>query len=235
MATSNHIHVGYVRVSGFDQARNGVSLEAQEDRIRAHAAMRGVVLGEIVHDDGRSGSSVKQRPGMTRVLAMIERGEVASLTVFKFDRAFRSVGDMANSVASMKKAGCEFVSVSESLDTSTAAGTMMLNMLGAFAQFERDLGSERTAEALGHKRDNGAVYSKQCPYGFRAIENALAADDAQQAILARIVTMTSEKNGPTAIARALNAEGVPSPGGGTWYASSVASVLKTSARFKTAA
>ena len=108
----------------------------------------------------------------------------------------------------------------------------MLNLLGSFAQFERDLGGERTAEALGHKRANGEVYSKKVPFGFRAVLGAIVADDAQQAVVARMVSLTAAKNGPTAIARSLNAEGVASPGGSTWYASSVASVIKTRQRLK---
>ena len=229
---ADRLHVGYVRVSGYDQAKTGVSLESQVERIRAHATMRGVVLDEVIHDDGRSGSSVKGRPGMQRILGMVERGEVASVTVFKLDRGFRSVGDMSNAVTLMQKRGCEFISVSENIDTTTAVGKMMLNLLGSFAQFERDLGGERTAEALGHKRANGEVYSKQVPFGFRAVAGALVVDDAQQAVVARIVSLTAAKNGPTAIARTLNAAGIASPGGSTWYASSVASVLKTSKRLK---
>lgn len=99
-------------------------------------------------------------------------------------------------------------------------------------QFEHDLGSKRTAEALGHKCANGEVYSQQVPFGFRAVLGAIVADDAQQAVVARTVSLTAAKNGPIAIARSLNAEGVASPGGSTWYASSVASVLKTSQRLK---
>lgn len=107
---------------------------------------------------------------------------------------------------------------------------MMVNLLGVFAQFERDLGSERTAEALGHKRAAGSVYSKITPYGFRAVGDKLVEDDAKQAVLARIVAMTAKKIGPTAIARTLNAEEIASPAGSKWFASSVASVLKTSAK-----
>ena len=222
-------HLGYVRVSSVNQAQSGISLEDQELRLLADAASRGVEI-EIVHDDGRSGSSISGRPGMKNVLGMIERGEVASLSVVKFDRAFRSVNDMATSVATMQKHGCEFVSLSERIDSSSALGKMMLNMLGAFAQFERDLGSERTADGLARKRSNGCVYSKVTPYGYRRVGVLLKANPDSQVVLARIIAMSAEKVGPTAIARMLNSEGVVSPGGSIWYASSVASVLATSAK-----
>lgn len=227
MTTSKRLHIGYVRVSGYDQAKTGISLESQVDRITAHATARGIVLDEIVHDDGRSGSSFKGRPGMQRILGMVARGEVTSLTVFKLDRGFRSVGDMANAVAAMQNHGCEFISVSENIDTSSAVGKMMLNLLGSFAQFERDLGGERTSEALRHLRSTGQVYSKVTPFGFRTEGKSLVIDEAQQAIIARIKALTAEGVGPTAIARTLNVQGVLSPGGSTWYASGVASVLKT--------
>ncbi len=220
-------HIGYVRVSSFQQKQSGVSLEDQEQRLLADAAARGIVLDEIVHDDGRSGASLRRRPGMQRILGMIERGEVASLSVVKFDRAFRSVSDMASSVETMLKHGCEFVSLTERIDTSTAVGKMMLNMLGAFAQFERDLGSERTADALGQKRSQGRVYSKVTPYGYRAVDDKLEIDKATHPILQRVLALANVGDGPTAIARTLNAENVPSPGGSRWYASSVASVVRT--------
>jgi len=223
-------HIGYVRVSSFAQILSGVSLEDQEQRLSADAAVRGVILDEIVHDDGRSGASLRRRPGMQRVLAMIERGEVASIAVVKIDRAFRSLSDMASSVTMMQKHHCELVSLSDRIDTSTAVGKMMLNMLGTFAQFERDLGSERTADGLAQKRSQGKVYSKQIPYGFRADGKSLVFDRETQAVLKRVLALSEDGTGPTAIARVLNLDGIASPGGKAWYASSVASVLATAQR-----
>jgi site-specific DNA recombinase len=131
----------------------------------------------------------------------------------------------------MQKHGCEFVSVSERIDTSSAMGKAMLNLLGVFAQFERDVAGERTKDALRSKRSQGRVYSKVSPYGYRRDGDKLEVDPATKPVLDRILTLTREGTGPTAIARTLNAEGVPSPGGSTWYAASVASVLNTATRF----
>src|SRR4029077_3563986 len=89
------ISVGYVRVSTDDQAATGVSLEAQETRLRAYALATGRELAEVVIDAGESAKTL-ERPGMTRILAGIRSGEIGAIVSLKLDRLTRSVRDLAD-------------------------------------------------------------------------------------------------------------------------------------------
>lgn len=167
--------IAYVRVSSADQRDNGVSLEAQEQRLRAYCAANGIELGEVVVDAGISAKDLL-RPGFARVLEAIQRDEVSTLIVCKLDRSTRSVGDLANLLAIFQKHEVAFISLTEQLDTSSAAGRMMLHLLGVFAEFERALTAERTTTGLAHLRRSGRAYART-PFGFRREGDLLLVDE----------------------------------------------------------
>ena len=107
-------------------------------------------------------------------------------------------------------------------------GRMMLTMLAGFAQFERDLTAERTKAALLHKRNSGTAYSPT-PFG-KVREGEMLRDDAgEQGILARIRAMRAKGLPLRRIADRLNGEGVRGKQGRTWYASTVAYILRHAA------
>src|SRR5579872_6644910 len=87
--------LGYVRVSTDRQADQGVSLEAQEAKIRAMATVQGVELHEVIVDGGESAKSLN-RPGMERLLSMVNAGEVKAVIIAKLDRLTRSVKDLCS-------------------------------------------------------------------------------------------------------------------------------------------
>ena len=116
----------------------------------------------------------------------------------------------------------------QSLNTGSAMGRMMLTMMAGFAQFERDLTAERTKAALAHKRDAGAAYSPT-PYGKVREGDALRDDAGEQSILARIRAMRAKGLPLRRIADRLNGEGVASKQGRTWYASTIAYILRHAA------
>ncbi len=146
--------IDYVRVSTAGQAADGVSLEAQRARITAAAAAAGLELVAIHADEGLSGKRADNRPGLVAALEAACRAK-AVLVVYSLSRMSRSVTDTLAIVGRLDKAGAGFVSLTESIDTTTAAGRMMVTMLAAFAAFERELTAERTATALHHKRSRG--------------------------------------------------------------------------------
>src|SRR6476620_9068823 len=86
--------IGYVRVSTDKQADRGVSLEAQAEKIRAMAVVQGVDLAELIIDAGESAKSLN-RPGMARLLALVDAGAVQTVIIAKLDRLTRSVVDLA--------------------------------------------------------------------------------------------------------------------------------------------
>ena len=85
--------VGYVRVSTDQQAQEGVSLDAQQVRIRAHCISQDLDLVDLIIDDGYSAKSL-ERPGVKRVLAMLKEGRADAVVVVKLDRLTRSVKDL---------------------------------------------------------------------------------------------------------------------------------------------
>lgn len=147
------LHLGYVRVSTEEQAESGLSLESQEAKVRAHAFACDRSLADVYKDEASAKNL--DRPQIQNVLRLIAEGRVASLTVAKLDRLTRSVRDLAEILDLVKKHNVALVSVGESLDTSTAAGRMVVHMLGVVAQWEREVISERTIAALAVLKKRG--------------------------------------------------------------------------------
>src|SRR5436309_2636548 len=113
--------IGYVRVSTDRQAELGVSLEAQEAKIRAMATIHSAELLEVIVDGGESAKSLN-RPGLQRLLALINSGQVQAVIVAKLDRLTRSVKDLCNLLELFEKRKVALISVAESLDTASAGG-----------------------------------------------------------------------------------------------------------------
>src|SRR5579872_6327967 len=136
--------VAYARVSTEDQLRHGVSIEAQESRLRAFALGTDRKLSEVIIDEGQSAKTLA-RPGLRRILEGVRRREIGAVLVLKLDRLTRSVRDLGELLALFSRTDTALVSVSESLDTASAAGRLMVNVLGSVAQWEREAIAERTA------------------------------------------------------------------------------------------
>ncbi len=152
--------LGYARVSTDEQAREGVSLDAQQARIKAYAQAKDLPLGDILVDEGRSGKDLN-RPALQDLLARCDRGEVAHVIVWKLDRLTRRTRHLLSLVEDLFLARkIELHSVSESLDTSTPHGRFVLTLFGGLAQMERELIGERgqlIAELEGAAKDLSAL------------------------------------------------------------------------------
>src|SRR6516162_3828279 len=125
--------IGYVRVSTEQQADFGVSLEAQSEKVRAMAVVHGAQLAEVLIDAGESAKSLN-RPGMARLLSLLDAGAVDTVIISKLDRLTRSVKDLAELLERFNRHGVSLVSVAESLDTGTAAGRLVLNIMTAVSR-----------------------------------------------------------------------------------------------------
>ena len=180
--------IGYIRVSTDKQADHGVSLEAQQAKLTAYAALYDLALVDVIIDAGASAKTL-DRPGLQRALAMLRRGQAHALLVAKLDRLTRSVEDLGELIRTVFVPGkADLLSVGEHIDTRTAAGRLVLNVLGSVAQWERETIGERTAEALAHKKAQGHKTGGDVPYGSRlaADGKTLMPDAAEQAMLAAI-------------------------------------------------
>jgi len=221
------LHIGYVRVSSDEQATKGLSLADQEARVRAHAFARGIELAEVIVDAGYSAKDMK-RPGADRLMMMIRAGRVESVTITKLDRMTRSMRDLATLLDLSTKHGFALVSVGESLDTSTAAGRMVVNMLGVVAQWERETVGERTATVMMHKRSQGEFCGgSRAPYGYDAVDGKLVENDMEQAVLASVYADREAGISLRAIVESLNVRGIAAPRGGVWHLSGLVAVLRS--------
>ena len=119
--------IGYCRVSTDKQADFGCSLEAQQEKVRAMTVVQGADLSEVIVDAGESAKSLN-RPGMERLLELVDARLVDVVIIAKLDRLTRSVKDLAELLGKFTRRGVALVSVAESLDTGTAAGRLVLNI-----------------------------------------------------------------------------------------------------------
>lgn len=225
--------VGYVRVSTDEQAREGFSLGAQEQRIRAYCQTQGLVLGEIVIDAGLSGKSL-QRPGLQGLRARMAAGEIGAVIVVRLDRLSRRTRDVLTLVEDDFKAqGVDLISVSEQLDTRTPSGMLMLTLLGALAQMERELIGERTRDALQQKRSRGERLGAT-PLGLRtpAPGAPMELDPAEAEAVREILRRRRRGESYRAIANALQKRHIPSKRGGTWAAATVRGIWLRRGRYQ---
>src|SRR4029077_6224166 len=157
--------IGYCRVSTDKQADRGISLEAQEAKIRAMAVVQDAELAEVIIDAGESAKSLVRR-GMVRLLSLVDDRKIDVVIIAKLDRLTRSVKDLAELLERFQRRGVSLVSVAESLDTGSAAGRLVINIMTAVSQWEREAIGERTRDAMMHKRSRGQRVGNVA-YGYR--------------------------------------------------------------------
>lgn len=134
--------VAYARVSTEDQ-----NLDLQTDALKA----AGCTKIFVEHASGAN----RERPQLAKALAYCRKGDV--FTVWKMDRAARSVKHLIEIVEDLKARGVEFRSLNDNIDTTTAAGNLMFHIMGAFAEFERNVIRERTMAGLAAARARGRI------------------------------------------------------------------------------
>jgi site-specific DNA recombinase len=162
--------IGYVRVSSEEQCREGVSLDAQESRIRGYSAMRGLELIEIYREEGVSAKiALKRRPEGAQLVGGIARRRAKHVIAVKLDRPFRNAADALQQTAEWDKAKAALHIIDmggSAIDTASAMGRMFFTMAAAFAEMERNLISERTKASLSFKKASRTVYTAITPLGF---------------------------------------------------------------------
>jgi DNA invertase Pin-like site-specific DNA recombinase len=217
------------------QASEGVSLEAQREKIRAYCVAMDLSLVHIYEDQGLSAKSL-ERPGLKGALAQLRTGKADILLVTKLDRLTRSVKDLGQLVDSyFLPDKYSLLSISDAIDTRTASGRLVLNVLASVAQWEREAISERTSEALRHLISQGVqvgapaygtVRSNQTDQHGRRI---VVQDEGRRQIVTRMVAMQKEGKTLRAICEVLNDERIPAPRGGLWYPTVVRGILRREA------
>lgn len=199
--------IGYVRVSTEEQS---ASVETQTQRIEQYCALYGLELVRIEVDQA-SGRTL-DRPALTRALAAIQLGDAEGLVIAKLDRLTRSVRDLGGLLESAEQGGWALCSVADQIDTRSAAGRLMLNVLTSVAQWERETISERTKAVLATKRARGVRLGRA----------PLPVDPAVAAFLRE---RRAEGISYEGIAAACEERGLARPAGGRWHPTTVRRLL----------
>lgn len=165
MITKQIRAIGYARVSTEEQANSGLSLVNQRIRIAALAKASDFDLLEVIEEAGRTAKNLK-RPGLQRALQDLRDGLADALVVLSLDRLTRSVKDLGYLVEFFDQTNTALVSVQDSINTLSAAGRLVLNVLGSIAQWEREAIAERTSAAMAIKVQRGEKTGGTIPYGF---------------------------------------------------------------------
>ena len=202
--------IGYARVSTNEQASSGLGLDAQRASIQAEIDRRGWTLVEMVEDAGVSAKTL-ERPGIAHALKVLHEGAAGTLLVAKLDRATRSTIDAAKLLERSQREGWALVALDLGLDPTTPTGELVATIMAAVAQWERRAIGTRTKDALAAKRAQGVRLGRP---------SVLPAE-----VTDRIVSAYQAGMSWSAIARQLDADGVPTAHGGLkWYPATVRKV-----------
>lgn len=217
----------YLRVSTDDQARDGYGLDVQRERSRAQVVAKGwTIAGEYV-DAGVSGTiPAPDRPAMGALLADLDAGRVDAVVVLALDRLGRSTRVVLDLVERLTHAGAELVSCNESLDTSTPSGRFVMRMFASLAELERDNIVARTTAGRNARGRVDGERGGRVPLGYVRADSGLEVDPGGAELVKRIYSMRRRGATLQAIADAMNADGVRTRRGGSWYPSVVREVLE---------
>ena len=210
--------IAYLRVSTERQADTGVSLDAQQEKARAYASLYDLDLTEMIIDAGESAKTL-DRPGLQRALSMLKTGQADALLVVKLDRLTRSVVDLGKLIETYFAPGkAALMSVSEQIDTRSAAGRLVLNILASVSQWERETIGERTSVAMKYKQAKGEYIGGHAPYGFDLVDGELVRNEAEQNVIAQAKRLHAAGLSLRKIAAELDRQGIKTRRGSTFAA-----------------
>lgn len=218
----------YIRIST-DEDHQKYSLPAQTERLEAYCTAHYGDEWEKagLYRDTESGTHMN-RPGLVDLLADAEAGKLDTLLVFRVDRLSRKVHELARMVEELTRHGVVLKSITEPFDTGNAAGKMMLQMLGVFAEFEHATIVERTKVGMEKKAREGKFVGHTVPYGYRLDESKQLVIHEEEALLIRKVfrMYADGREGADTITRNLNEAGHRRRSGRKWDRKVILSILK---------
>jgi len=221
--------IGYIRVSTEEQTK-GYGLDVQREKVETYCNLYNLGNVEIIEDD-TTGKTLN-RPGLQKVLEEVRTGNVSKVVVFKADRLTRKLRDLLAIIEDeFEPREVAFVSVSEQFDTSTPTGKAFLQMLGTFAELERNTIVYRTTSGRIEKARQGGNAGGATPFGYTNVNGNLEKASEEIETVKAIFAMKADGMSLLAIANMLNADNVPTKRGGKWYAATVKYILNN-AKYK---
>jgi len=164
LSSKNPLVAIYSRVSTEEQAKEGLSVEAQIEKCQAYCKARGWDVYRVYTDAGFSAGSL-ERPSMELMLRDAEDSKFNVILVYKIDRFSRKLRDLILTLEDLKEKKINFTSVTEQIDTTSAMGEAFFQIIGVFAQLERGMVKERVEMAFDRKVGLGESLSR-APFGY---------------------------------------------------------------------
>jgi site-specific DNA recombinase len=221
------VRVGIYLRRSTDDEHQPYSIEAQDARLAAYIGSQLGWRQAARFTDNASGATTA-RPGLHRALSAARAGVIDVLLVYRVDRLTRSLRDLVTLLDDLDHAGVVFRSATEPFDTATPMGRMLVQMLGMFAQFERDTIIDRVIAGMERKAAAGKWKGGRRPLGYQTdtVAQALVPDIAEAAVVRLIFDLyTRDRLGARTIATLLNDRGHRTTTGGRWSAHQILRVL----------
>ncbi len=198
-------------------------MAAQEERLRAYCQARGWEIAGTYRDDGHSGRNIR-RPAYQKM--MEEREQWDTILVLKMDRIHRNSRHFMEMMENLGDAGKDFVSATESLDTTTAMGRFVMDIIQRIAQLESEQIGERVYMGMSQKAKTGpGVLGFPAPLGYEVSGGHLRIIDREAVVVREIFERARAGKTMEEIARELNADRLPTKRGAEWTAVKVYRIL----------
>ena len=166
----------YCRVSTDRQVKEGDSIQAQLDALRAYAKKNGYeIVGEYI-DDGISGALLNERDELQRMLDDVCDGKIDLVAFTRLDRYFRNLKHYLNTQEVLDKYNVPWIAIWESYTTATASGRLIINQMLSFAQFESENTTVRINHVFDYKKQNHEVLSGKVPFGYMIVNKHMVAN-----------------------------------------------------------
>ncbi len=218
--------VSYIRVSKLStDDQLGISLSVQEHKIKQYAELYNHTIIGVVKDVGLSAKNMN-REGFLKIIDMVKKKEIEGVIIYKLDRLTRNVGDLSEIIDLFNNNKISLISISENLDSITATGRMVLNMICTVAQWERETIGERTSAVLKYKRDKGLKYTKDPIYGFKLQQNQLKPIQEEQDTINIILDLFNNGVSYSSISNQLNMKKLKPRSGKYWFPQQIKRIVQ---------
>jgi len=217
--------IGYIRVSTEKQAKEGVSIDNQRERIKSYCRYKDYALQEIIEDEGVSGGKNKEREGFVSLLDRIEQNEFDALILYFLERLSRDMLTLLCLERFLDEHNVELHTVEGQIDTSTPDGFISFGMRAFLGELERRQVKYRTKKAMEYKKQKGGVVG-HIPYGYKRDGDSLIPDEKEQEIITLVNKLYQEKKNLAFVVKRLIELGYKARGGKNFRAEQVKRIIK---------
>lgn len=224
----NKICHAYIRVSTSKQAKNGISIEDQERKIRGWADLHEFKIADVYIERGMSGTKLEKREELERLRKTIREGEV--LVAYDISRIARDASDFLNLVKELGRKGCHIFIIKDNVESLTSTGKLMMTVLSGLAEFEADMIKDKVKSSLELKKEKGERIGR-IPLGWKAAggpgSELVEIPEEQEVIKLIRILREEDKLSYEKIGRELDLRKIPTPGKSkNWSAMTVSRIYK---------